>query len=464
MHHQSGFLPELTAKIQIIFVKWFPIIKKMVKKKEEETKKHGICRFLRNFAGNINIASAMDKEKEVLTRNTDSDYERLKVWKDNPKLDDYLSEKHWNHQVNELLYAYLKSRYSGNEVGVYINMGLLSYQEGQDYNQIYGVMFNEAYCFCSYVLTTPVPYTKIAFLERKAKTLCSIESAAPLISYNILVMTGLILCFANDHNDDVGRFLNYLSIHNSTHCFGDKFHHFEDYCKIGLICVTGIMADGQLQPPGKLRPGYDYKSRDEYLRKTIIEYKCIAEEMEKSRKETNTRKQEKKMAMDDKFNDILNKLAEQTEIIRRIEHHSNAAHHQQRRSDSWESIMRYVDVPISIPNRNEDETGNKKIGAPKKPFKNFVVGKDEEEKNKVMEIIRNNIISNDAKQSALLICAAIEAGKLLCHVSAPSIKREYDVNANSIKPYLTKFKSAKEGKNPPPFTETELAPYKSLFN
>lgn len=343
-------------------------------------------------------------------------------------------------------------------------MGLLSYQEGQDYNQIYGVMFNEAYCFCSYVLTTPVPYTKIAFLERKAKTLCSIESAAPLISYNILVMTGLILCFANDHNDDVGRFLNYLSIHNSTHCFGDKFHHFEDYCKIGLICVAGIMADGQLQPPGKLRPGYDYKSRDEYLRKTIIEYKCIAEEMEKSRKETNTRKQEKKMAMDDKFNDILNKLAEQTEIIRRIEHHSNAAHHQQRRSDSWESIMRYVDVPISIPNRNEDETGNKKIGAPKKPFKNFVVGKDEEEKNKVMEIIRNNIISNDAKQSALLICAAIEAGKLLCHVSAPSIKREYDVNANSIKPYLTKFKSAKEGKNPPPFTETELAPYKSLFN
>jgi len=464
MHHQSGFLPELTAKIQIKFVKWLPIIKKMVKKKEEETKKHGICRFLCNFAGNINIASTMDKEKEVLTRNTDSDYERLKVWKDNPKLDDYLSEKHWNHQVNELLYAYLKSRYSGNEVGVYINMGLLSYQEGQDYNQIYGVMFNEAYCFCSYVLTTPVPYTKIAFLERKAKTLCSIESAAPLISYNILVMTGLILCFANDHNDDVGRFLNYLSIHNSTHCFGDKFHHFEDYCKIGLICVAGIMADGQLQPPGKLRPGYNYKSRDEYLRKTIIKYKCIAEEMEKNRKDANTRKQEEKQAMDDKFNDILNKLAEQTEIIRRIEHHSNAAHHQQRRSDSWESIMRYVDVPISIPNRNEDETGNKMIGAPKKPFKNFVVGKDEEEKNKVMEIIRNNIISNDAKQSALLICAAIEAGKLLCHVSAPSIKREYDVNANSIKPYLTKFKSAKEGKNPPPFTETELAPYKSLFN
>ena len=464
MHHQSGFLPEPTAKIQIKFVKWLPIIKKMVKKKEEETKKHGICRFLCNFAGNINIASAMDKEKEVLTRNTDSDYERLKVWKDNPKLDDYLSEKHWNHQVNELLYAYLKSRYSGNEVGVYINMGLLSYQEGQDYNQIYGVMFNEAYCFCSYVLTTPVPYTKIAFLERKAKTLCSIESAAPLISYNILVMTGLILCFANDHNDDVGRFLNYLSIHNSTHCFGDKFHHFEDYCKIGLICVAGIMADGQLQPPGKLRPGYNYKSRDEYLRKTIIKYKCIAEEMEKNRKDANTRKQEEKQAMDDKFNDILNKLAEQTEIIRRIEYHSNAAHHQQRRSDSWESIMRYVDVPISIPNRNEDETGNKKIGAPKKPFKNFVVGKDEEEKNKVMEIIRNNIISNDAKQSALLICAAIEAGKLLCHVSAPSIKREYDVNANSIKPYLTKFKSAKEGKNPPPFTETELAPYKSLFN
>lgn len=408
----------------------------------------------------------MHKEKGATNKNNYSDFELLKIWKDNPDLLYYLSDNHWNHHVNHLLFAYLTSRYKGNEVGVYINLALCNGEDAFkiDYNQIYGVMLNEAYCFCSYVLTNPVPEMGIAYLEGKAESLCSIKLAQPIIAYNILVMTGLILCFANDKNYAVCRFLNRLSGYNHTHYFGDEFHHFEDYCKIGLICVAGIMADGQLQPPGKLRPGYNYKSRDEYLRKTIIKYKCIAEEMEKNRKDANTRKQEEKQAMDDKFNDILNKLAEQTEIIRRIEHHSNVAHHQQRRSDSWESIMRYVDVPISIPNRNEDETGNKKTGAPKKPFKNFVVGKDEEEKNKVMEIIRNNIISSDAKQSALLICAAIEAGKLLCHVSAPSIKREYYVNANSIKPYLTKFKSAKEGKNPSPFTETELAPYKSLFN
>ena len=46
----------------------------------------------------------------------------------------------------------------------------------------------------------------------------------------------------------------------------------------------------------------------------------------------------------EKITDIANKLEEQNDIIRRIEHHSNVAHHQQRRLDSWESIMRYVDV------------------------------------------------------------------------------------------------------------------------
>lgn len=287
----------------------------------------------------------MDKKKRATTRKNDSDFEQLKVWQDNPDLLYYLSDNHWNHHVNHLLYAYLTSRYKGNEVGVYINLALCNGEDAFkiDYSQIYGIMFNEAYCFCSYVLTNPVPEMEIAYLEGKAESLCSIKLAQPIIAYNILVMTGLILCFANDKNYAVCRFLNRLSGYNHTHYFGDEFHHFEDYCKIGLICVAGIMADGQLQPPGKLRPGYNYKSRDEYLRKTIIKYKCIAEEMEKNRKDANTRKQEEKQAMDDKFNDILNKLAEQTEIIRRIEHHSNVAHHQQRRSDSWESIIRYVD-------------------------------------------------------------------------------------------------------------------------
>ena len=233
----------------------------------------------------------MDTNKGATTRENFSDFEHLKVWQDNPDIKHYLSENHWNYHVNQALFGYLKSRYKGNEVGVYINLGLLNGELSfkTDYNQIYGVMFNEAYCFCSYVLTTPAPYADIRFLEEKAKTLCpdNVKPAKPIVAYNILVMTGLILCFANDQNDDVGRFLSYLSIHNSTCYFGDEFQHFENYFNIGLRLVAGIMAHGQLQPPGELRPGYDYKSREEYLRKKIVLYKNITEELEKNRLEVN---------------------------------------------------------------------------------------------------------------------------------------------------------------------------------
>lgn len=222
----------------------------------------------------------------------ESDFDHLKNWKDNPNLDYYMSNKHWNYHVNQLLYTYLKVRYSGNEVGVYINLALLNGLDStkQDYNQIYGVMFNEAYRFCSYVLNTPVPETKIKKMEKEAAGLCHVELAAPIISYNILVMTGLLLSYANDRKDAVGRFLNYLSIHNSSHFFGDRFHHFEDYIKIGLEGVAAIMIDSRLQPPGKLRPGYDYKTQDEYLRKTIPCYRASAEKLEKRVEEASKKK------------------------------------------------------------------------------------------------------------------------------------------------------------------------------
>ena len=228
---------------------------------------------------------------EEATQKTDSDFEHLKNWKDNPDLDYYLSE-HWNHDVNHLLYTYLKNRYKGNEVGIYINLVLLKGSKSFqiDYNNIYGVMFNEAYSFCSYVLNTKVPETKIHQLEKSAAGLCNIESAAPIISYHILVMTGMILCFANDRNDTVGKFLSYLSFHNSSHYFGDEFHHFENYIRIGLEAVAAIMIDSRLQPPGKLRPGYDYKSQDEYLRKEIPWYRISAEKLEERVKEAEKKK------------------------------------------------------------------------------------------------------------------------------------------------------------------------------
>ena len=226
-----------------------------------------------------------ESKVEEATQNENSDFELLKNWKDNPDLDYYLSE-HWNHDVNHLLHLYLKNRYKGNEVGIYVNLVLLNGSSSYniDYNQIYGVMFNEAYSFCSYVLNTEVPETKIRILEKNATELCHIRPAAPIISYNILVMTGLILCFSDVKNEAVGRFLNCLSNHNSTHYFGDEFHHFEDYIKVGLDIVAAIMIDSRLQP-GKLRIGYDYKGRDEYLRKTIPWYRLCSEKYEKRIKE-----------------------------------------------------------------------------------------------------------------------------------------------------------------------------------
>ena len=238
----------------------------------------------------------MDKNKGATNKKYNSDFEHLKDWKDNSDLKYYLSKSHWNYHVNQALFAYLKSRYEGNEVGVYINLAFLNGNASfeNDYNQIYGVMINEAYSFCSFVLTTSAPYTNIRFLERKAESLCpdTAKPAKPIVAYNILVMTGLILCFANVQIDDVGKFLSYLSIHNSTCYFGEGFHHFEKYCNIGLRFVAGIMAHGQLYPPGKLRPNYDYKSRDEYLRREIVWYKIIAEELEKNRSEANNKTDE----------------------------------------------------------------------------------------------------------------------------------------------------------------------------
>lgn len=430
----------------------------------------------------------MHKEKGATTKNNYSDFELLKIWKDNPDLLYYLSDNHWNHHVNHLLFAYLTSRYKGNEVGVYINLALCNGEDAFkiDYNQIYGVMLNEAYCFCSYVLTNPVPEMGIAYLEGKAESLCSIKLAQPIIAYNILVMTGLILCFANDKNYAVCRFLNRLSCYNHTHYFGDEFHHFEDYCKIGLICVAGIMADGQLQPPGKLRPGYNYKSRDEYLRKTIIKYKCIAEEMEKNRKDANTRKQEEKQAMDDKFNEILNKIEEQAEMIRELERRSYS-HHQQKRSDFWAQTMRYIDtssfnkqtestdqqdsLPPSSSNRlstTQVQHANKqprKRGRPSKTFEDFVHKDAPEGLMPILEEMMNNTSGRDA----LAIILSIKGLYIDMPTNKSVCKRFNTVRETAYGEAMARHKGTTYGKNdfskkPDPIPETELTRIRDRIN
>ena len=122
-------------------------------------------------------------------------------------------------------------------------------------------------------------------------------------------------------------------------------------------------------------------------------------------------------------------------------------------------------LPKKIKSERDSKSGNKRSGVPEKPFIDFVVGKDDDEKNKVITIIKDNITNKeDVKKAALLICAAIETEKVLLFVTAPSIEREFEVKGNSIKPYLTKFRSAKkDSKIPSPFTEAELAPFIKLF-
>ena len=386
-------------------------------------------------------ADKMNLGKGNASQKMDSDFEHLKTWQDNPDLKYYLSDKHWNFHVNQLLYAYLTSRYKGNEVGVYINLVLGNGENAYkiDYSQIYGVMFNEAYFFCSFVLTNPAPETEITFLESKAEALCSVKLAKSIIAYNTLVMTGLLLCFANDKNDAVGRFLNRLLGYNHSHYFGDKFHHFEDYMKIGLGCVSGIMIDGQIQSPGKLRPGYDYKGHDEYLRKTLPWYKVSAEMFEKRLEESSCTKNE----IEKNLYDILCKVEEQTEMIRKLEKQF---------------------INIKSPSKNTENTdlpGQSKLGAKEKKFADYVI--DNTETDKVIYTIRQKINNSDAQQTAFVIIGGIEAGKIRRDVSSPSIEKEFGVKGGSVKPYLTKYRKYKDGINNA-FSEEELKPYKELYN
>lgn len=95
-----------------------------------------------------------------------------------------------------------------------------------------------------------------------------------------------------------------------------------------------------------------------------------------------------------------------------------------------------------------------KPGRIAKEFKDFIVNSDETES--VLAIITKNIKPNNPKQAALLICGAIEAGKLSSEVSAPSIERKFGVVAASIKPHLRKYRDGY-------YQDKELKPYKDLF-
>ena len=201
----------------------------------------------------------MDKNKRTSSKNTDSDFEQLKVWQDNPNLEYYLSDNHWNSHVNIALHRLIAQFY--DNIGVYEYLGQ---QLTNDRDVFYGIMLNEAYRLCQIVITSAVPDAKVAMLFNEAETLLFRDWKIPtghrppqpnffdkILSYHILGMINTILSLANDQKDSIDRFLYNLSLYNDEGgvCYG-KHQSFKTYYKqyehalvVSLILVLLCVQD-----------------------------------------------------------------------------------------------------------------------------------------------------------------------------------------------------------------------------
>ena len=143
----------------------------------------------------------MDKNERASTKNTCSDFEHLKVWQDNSKLDYYLSDNHWNFHVNIALHRLIAQFYDNIGVYEYLGQPLTN-----DRDVFYGIMLNEAYRLCQIVITSAVPDAKVAMLFNEAETLLFRDWKIPtghrppqpnffdkILSYHILGMINTIL-------------------------------------------------------------------------------------------------------------------------------------------------------------------------------------------------------------------------------------------------------------------------------
>jgi hypothetical protein len=100
-----------------------------------------------------------------------------------------------------------------------------------------------------------------------------------ILSYHILGMVNAILSFANNQEESIDRFLYDLSLYNDEEDkYKGKYQSFKTYYKAyEQFVVVGLIFSSAL------RPGYDYKGKDNHLRKKILWYKLIAEELEEKR-------------------------------------------------------------------------------------------------------------------------------------------------------------------------------------
>lgn len=246
--------------------------------------------------------SDITKEKaEGSIQIENSDFEHLKDWKDNPDLDYYLSEEHWNYHVNTLLYNNLLV-FHEKELGAYLNSTFDSFSQPiRDYTQQYGEMFNEAYRLCNIVLSSSVPATKVAMLAAEAAKVgikrmfgksidqygnpVSIDNLVPNVtdlieSYHILGMVNAILTISDVQKDAVNKFLIALSVYNDNGMyFCGNIHSFKAYNETYEALILTNIVNGSM-----LRPGYDNISRDKYLRHNIPWYEHLASILKKEKK------------------------------------------------------------------------------------------------------------------------------------------------------------------------------------
>ena len=248
----------------------------------------------------------------------ESDFEHLKDWKDNPNLDYYLSEEHWNYHVNILLYNNLLV-FHEKELGAFLNPTYDSFSQPiRDYTQQYGEMFNEAYRLCNIVLSSSVPVTKVAMLAAEAAKVgikrlygnsvdqygnpVSIDKLAPNVtdlieSYHILGMVNAILTFSDVQKDAVNKFLIALSVYNDNGMyFCGSIHCFEQYNETYEALILANMVNGTM-----LRPGYDNISRDQYLRKNVPWYEHLVSILEKE-KQKEKEKEKKTVGIQEQNN------------------------------------------------------------------------------------------------------------------------------------------------------------------
>lgn len=127
--------------------------------------------------------------------------------------------------------------------------------------------------------------------------------------------------------------------------------------------------------------------------------------------------------------------------------------HQEQRSKFW------FDYNTKKTQEELLASNKKRPGKKKTSFKDYIVNKDESDS--VLTLLRKHINKDNPKQAALVILGGIKAGKIRQDVTAPSIEKEFGVNGNSVKPYLTNNR-AKSGIIDLQL-EAEIKPYIDFF-